>query len=172
MNAPLAANLTLVIELAMGFALIFGVGLVWRRRYRAHAICQSTVVLLNLVVIGLVMMPSFRSQVAPVIPHRLHDSYFAIATAHAAVGVIAELFGIYILLVAGTNLLPRRLRFSNYKPWMRTALALWWLALLLGLTTYARWYIAPPSTQLEQSGSWLANNASSNKMMEVRKDFP
>jgi uncharacterized membrane protein YozB (DUF420 family) len=165
MNAPLAANLTLAIELVMGFALLFGMKLAWQRRYRAHALCQSTVVLLNLVVIGLVMVPSFRSQVAPVIPRRLHDSYFAIATAHAALGIVAEVLGLYILLVAGTNLLPRRLRFTRYKPWMRTALALWWLVLLLGLTTYARWYIVPPST-LKQSDSRLANNAS-NKMMEV-----
>jgi uncharacterized membrane protein YozB (DUF420 family) len=135
---------------------LFGMKLAWQRRFRAHALCQSTVVLLNVVVIVLGMVPSFRNQVAPVIPRRLHDSYFAIATAHAAMGVIAELFGIYILLVAGTNLLPKRLRFTNYKPWMRTALALWWLALLLGLTTYARWYIVPPSTQLEQPNSWLA----------------
>src|SRR5262245_41874799 len=128
MNAPLAANLALAIELVMGFALLYGMRLARQRRYRAHAICQSTVVLLNLVVIGFVMVPSFRSQVAPVIPRRLHDSYFAIATAHATMGVIAELFAIYILLVAGTNLLPPRLRFTNFKPWMRTALALWWLA--------------------------------------------
>jgi uncharacterized membrane protein YozB (DUF420 family) len=145
MNAPLAANLTLAIEIVMGFALLYGMRLAWQKRYRAHALCQSTVVLLNLLVIGFVMAPSFRSQVAPVIPRRLHDSYFAIATAHAAMGVIAELFAIYILLVAGTNLLPKRVRFTNYKPWMRTALALWWLALLLGFTTYARWYFAPPS---------------------------
>jgi uncharacterized membrane protein YozB (DUF420 family) len=173
MNAPLAANLTLAVELAMGLALIAGTGLAWRRRYRAHALCQSTVVLLNLVVIGLVMVPSFRSQVAPVIPRRLHDSYFALATAHAALGAIAELLGLYILLVAGTNLLPRRLRFTRYKPWMRTALVLWWLVLLLGFATYARWYFASPSA-LKQPGSQRAGGAGLQRMEMVAAEvrFP
>lgn len=29
------------------------------------------------------------------------------------------------------------------KPWMRAALAVWWLVLLLGAGTYARWYVVP-----------------------------
>jgi hypothetical protein len=31
---------------------------------------------------------------------------------------------------------PTRFRFSNYKPWMRTLLTLWWLALILGAAIY------------------------------------
>jgi hypothetical protein len=42
---------------------------------------------------------------------------------------------------AGTNLLPRRLRFTRYEAWMRCVLVLWWVELLLGITTYTRWYI-------------------------------
>jgi uncharacterized membrane protein YozB (DUF420 family) len=114
-----------------------------RRRYRAHASCHSAVVLLNLVVIAGTMLPSFRRQVASEIPASLGDSYYALAAAHAAIGTLAELVGVYILLVAGTNILPKGLRFTRFKPWMRAALALWWLALLLGLGTYFRWYVAP-----------------------------
>jgi uncharacterized membrane protein YozB (DUF420 family) len=29
---------------------------------------------------------------------------------------------------------------ARYKLWMRLALALWWLVLLLGVATYVRWY--------------------------------
>jgi uncharacterized membrane protein len=42
-------------------ALLAGMVLARRRRHRAHAWCQSTVVLLNLVAIGLTMAPSFRA---------------------------------------------------------------------------------------------------------------
>jgi hypothetical protein len=89
------------------------------------------------------MAPSFRSQVAPRIPARLGRPFYALATAHAAVGCIAELMGIYIVLAAGTNILPGKLRLVRYKRWMRTTLLIGWLALLLGLATYARWY--PPA---------------------------
>jgi len=41
-----------------------------------------------------------------------------------------------VVLVAGTRLVPRVLRFSNYKLWMRTLILTWWLALLLGVLTY------------------------------------
>jgi hypothetical protein len=43
-------------------------------------------------------------------------------------------------LAAGTNILPQRFRFTRYKLWMRSAVVLWWLVLLLGLATYGRWY--------------------------------
>jgi uncharacterized membrane protein YozB (DUF420 family) len=98
-------------------------------------------VLLNFVTIVLIMLPSFRLHVSPKIPAKLGKQYYAVATAHAALGGIVELVALYILLSAGTDLLPQRLRFSNYKSWMRSVLALWWLVLLLGLATYARWYV-------------------------------
>ena len=60
---------------------------------------------------------------------------------HAALGGIAELGGLYILLAAGTTVLPEKLRIRRYKFWMRGVLFLWWIVLLLGVTTYARWYV-------------------------------
>lgn len=89
------------------------------------------------------MMPSFRRSFAPPLPAALLNSYYVLAAVHAALGALAELFAVYVLLVAGTNILPRGLRFTRYKPWMRTALALWWLVLFLGVGTYVRWYVAP-----------------------------
>jgi uncharacterized membrane protein YozB (DUF420 family) len=140
-GAPLSADVTLVVEIAMGVALVLGMLLARRQSYRAHAWCQSAVVVLNLIVIALVMAPAFRNQVAPKIPARLARPYYAVATGHATTGCIAELLGVYIVLAAGTKILPESLRFVRYKLWMRTALVIWWLALLLGVTTYARWYV-------------------------------
>jgi uncharacterized membrane protein YozB (DUF420 family) len=147
-GAPLGADITLAIEISTGLALVLGIVLARSQMYRAHAWCQSMVIVLNLIVIAQVMLPSFRNQVAPKIPARLARPYYALATVHATMGCIAELFGLYIILVAGTRILPERLRFVRYKRWMRTELVIWWLALLLGLTTYVRWYIAPQRTAI------------------------
>jgi len=124
-GAPLSTDLVFTIELGMGAALLLGTVLARRGRYRAHAWCQSAVVLLNLILIAFIMAPSFSRQVASEVPGRLGDSYYAIAVAHGILGTVAELLGLYILLVSGTNILPKQIRFTRYKPWMRTALALW-----------------------------------------------
>jgi uncharacterized membrane protein YozB (DUF420 family) len=141
--APFSSDLTLAVEVGMGLALLGGMLLARRGRYRAHAWCQSAVVLLNLVAITLTMVSSFRRSWPASIPAALHKSYYVVAGVHALSGAVAELLGLYILAVAGTSILPKRLRFTRYKPWMWTALALWWVGLLLGVGTYVRWYVAP-----------------------------
>jgi uncharacterized membrane protein YozB (DUF420 family) len=139
--APRYADWVLLLETGMGVALLIGATLARMRRFRLHAWCQSIIVLLNLFVILLVMTPSFRVRVAPKIPVKLGKTYYALATAHAALGSAAELGGLYILLAVGTKLLPQRFRITEYKLWMRRVVLLWWAVLLLGWATYARWYI-------------------------------
>ena len=97
--------------------------------------------LLNLAIVVLLMIPSFYVHVSRNIPAKLGKAYYALPTAHAALGSITEIAGLYILLAAGTNVVPQRFRMTNYKLWMRSVLALWWLVLLLGLVTYVRWYV-------------------------------
>ena len=139
--APASANLILLLETALGFALLIGAVLARQRRFLAHAWCQSAVVLLNSAIIVLFMVPSLRLHLVPKIPAKLDKPYYALATAHAALGSVAEAAGLYILLAAGTRILPPRFRLKNYKVWMRSALALWWLTLVLGWMTYVRWYV-------------------------------
>jgi uncharacterized membrane protein YozB (DUF420 family) len=139
--APGYADLVLLLEIAMGVGLLIGALLARLRRFRQHAWCQSVVVLLNLALIMLTMIPSFRVHVSPKIPIKLGRAYYALATAHAALGSVTEISGLYILLAAGTSVLPEQFRITKYKAWMRSVLVLWWLVLLLGLATYARWYV-------------------------------
>ena len=139
--APLHADLILLLEFAMGLALLVGALLARMRKFQAHAWCQSIIVLLNPVVIALAMLPSFRRQVSPRIPLKLGNSFYAVATAHAALGTVVECAGLYILLAAGTTLMPERLRLTRYKLWMRIVLAAWWIVILLGIATYTRWYL-------------------------------
>jgi uncharacterized membrane protein YozB (DUF420 family) len=139
--ASLSADLVLLLEIGMGLALIVGAWLARKERFREHAFCQSAVVLLNLVVISFSMIPSFRIHVVPRIPAKLGKAYYTLSTAHAALGTVSEFTGLYILLSAATGVLPEKLRMTNYKLWMRSVLVLWWGVLLLGIATYARWYM-------------------------------
>jgi uncharacterized membrane protein YozB (DUF420 family) len=142
-GAPFGADLTLVVQLLMGLALIAGVLLAKQKRYTAHGICQTTVLLLNLLMIGLVMWPSFQQQVKPALSKVLHKWYYEAATIHALLGIAAELLGLHIVIVAGTNVLPQWLRFKHWKLWMRTELVLWAIVLVSGVGTYCAWYVAP-----------------------------
>jgi len=139
--AAMTADLTLLMEILMGGCLLIGALLARRKRYWEHAWCQSAVVLLNLLLIVAGMIPSFRANVAPKIPARLGRSFYALATVHAVLGSVVEVAGVYVLLAAGTQILPAHLRIREYKTTMRTLLILWWLVLLLGLITYVRWYV-------------------------------
>ena len=87
------------------------------------------------------MLPAFQRQVFPKLPGRIEKSYYALATVHAVLGGIAELGGLYILLAAGTELLPAKFRIQRYNIWMRSVLLLWWMVLFLGMATYTRWYV-------------------------------
>ena len=139
--APRAADLVLILEIAMGTGLLVGARLARKGRFRQHAWCQSAIVLLNLAVVVVMMIPSFRVHVLPRIPAKLGKAYYALATTHAVLGTVTELAGLYILLSAGTSVLPEKFRITKYKVWMRTVLVFWWVVLLLGLATYSRWYV-------------------------------
>jgi Ca2+/H+ antiporter len=118
-GAPFGADLNLVVQLIMGLALIAGVLLAKQKRYTAHGICQTTVLLLNLLMIELVMWPSFQQQVKPALSKVLHKWYYEAATIHALLGI------------------------KRWKLWMRTELVLWAIVLVSGVGTYCAWYLAP-----------------------------
>ena len=143
-GAGLKANFNLVTQLAMGVALIGGAFLARAKRYTAHGICQSAVLLLNLIMIAFVMWPSFCGQVLPALPRHLTDGYYGAATAHGILGAVAELLGLYIVLAVGTETLPRRVRIIRLKLWMRIELILWWLVIVTGVLTYYVWYAEAP----------------------------
>ena len=136
-----ATDLVLLLEIATGVGLLIGAWLARLKRYRQHAWCQSAIVILNASLIVLTMIPAFRVQVLPSIPEKLGRGFYGLATTHAVFGSVTEVAGLYILLAAGTTVLPQKLRLTRYKTWMRTVLALWWVVLILGMATYARWYI-------------------------------
>ena len=142
-GATFAADVNLVAQMAMATVLIAGAVLARRGHYTAHGICQSTVLAANLLLIGFVMWPSFAQQIRPALPTRMHKLYYSLAAAHAGVGIAVEGLGLYIAAVAGTQIVPARMRFKNFRSWMRLELALWLAVLAMGIGTYAVWYVVP-----------------------------
>ena len=140
-HAGFRSDLNLTIEIAMGVALIFGAFLARAKRFAAHGICQTAVLVLNGALIWFSMWPSFHSHVLPRLPKRLEKRFYAVATIHGVLGIVAEIFGLYIVLVAGTRILPETWRFKRWKLWMRVELVLWWIVLLMGVTTYWVWFV-------------------------------
>ena len=80
---------------------------------------------------------------APVIAAQIPDTglHRKLEASAAERKAIAEVGGVYIVIAAGTKILPPRFRLTSFKPWMRGALVLWWIVILLGIATYARWYV-------------------------------
>jgi plastocyanin len=161
-GASLWADLNLLFQFTLAMALVAGAYFARRKQYFAHACIQTAVVCLNLFAILWLMLPSFTRQVKPQIPAGLSDKYYSVALAHALVATAAEILGIYVVLAAGTKILPAALRFRSYKPWMRGTILTWWLAALLGFTTYAMWYIIPSSAHLNSE-----NKPASSRLVSV-----
>ncbi len=129
------ADLNLLVQLGLGLLLLGGLLLARRARYGLHGACQAIALVVTLVMTAIWMAPAYHANWGPGI-FTLGNRVTAAAAAHVITGSLALVLGIYVVLVAGTRLLPERLRFGNYKAWMRTLIAIWWLALLLGVLTY------------------------------------
>jgi uncharacterized membrane protein YozB (DUF420 family) len=129
------ADLNLLVQLGLGVLLLAGLLLARRSRYALHGACQATALVVTLVMTAIWMLPAYHNNYGPAI-FRLGNRVNVAAAAHVVTGTVALLVGVYVVLVAGTPIVPKVLRFTNYKVWMRTLIVIWWLALLLGVLTY------------------------------------
>lgn len=144
-TAPLYADLTLLLSIAVALTLTVGLVLARRRRYNAHRWVQTSAVSLNIALVLVVMLASFARAAAPGLPGRIREPYFYAAVAHALGGLVAFVFGTFVML-RGNNLVPRALKFRNYKLFMRSAYTLYMAATALGVWLYGTWYLAPQAS--------------------------
>jgi uncharacterized membrane protein YozB (DUF420 family) len=142
-SAPIFSDLAAIAELAIAVGLLVGMFVVRRGNIRVHKFIQSSLILVNIPIVLAWMVPQFLAYVLPGLPAEVGNPTYLFPTIMLCAGAAAEALGIYILLVAGTNLIPERFRFRRYKLWMRTELVLWWSVVLFGLTTYLVWYVLP-----------------------------
>jgi uncharacterized membrane protein YozB (DUF420 family) len=134
-KATLRSDLTLLLILITAILFNLGFYMARRKRFTSHRWIQTSAVILNTVVVLVSMVTSYIIHILPGIPARLAEGDYAVTTVHGIIGAIGLLFGIFVAL-RGNELVPQRLKFRNYKPFMRWAYALYMLATLGGVTVY------------------------------------
>jgi len=139
-GATLGANLSLILVLISALMLTAGWRLAARKRFEAHRWVQTIAVCLNAAVVLVWMVRSLIQNVLPEIPARLGQSSYAIATSHAVIGVMGVALGVFVVLGA-SELVPRSLRFHDYKLYMRTSYAVYMLGTLTGVLLYVVAYV-------------------------------
>ena len=134
-TATLRSDLTLVLILIT--AVLFNVGFILARRkqFEVHRWVQTVSVTLNTLVVLISMATTYVIHILPGIPAKLNQGDYAVTSVHGVVGAIALLLGIFVVL-RGNELVPKSLRFKNYKLFMRWAYALYMLATLGGIILY------------------------------------
>lgn len=134
-KATLRSDLTLVLILIT--ALLFNIGFILARRkqFKAHRLVQTSSVIINTLVVIISMVTSYTIHILPGIPSKLAEGDYAVITLHAIVGAIGLFFGVFVAL-RGNELVPKSLRFSNYKKFMRWSYALYMLSTIGGVIIY------------------------------------
>src|SRR6266487_865360 len=142
-NANVLQDISLVLGILVALTLTVGMIMAVRKRYDIHRWIQTTAVTLNVLQVLTIMIGSFFKSAAPGIPQKLNETYYQAATIHAGLGLITVLFGSFVML-RGNELVPKALKFNNYKLFMRTAYTMYMLITLLGVWVYVTWYITSP----------------------------
>ena len=139
-SAPLSANLSLAAMVLAAILLTVGAWLAVGKRYEAHRWVQTGAVCLNAVPVLAWMIRAFVRWVLPGLGANIGKTPYAVTTLHAVVGAIGVVLGVFVML-RGNELVPKRLRFTGYKPWMRASYALYVLGTLTGVITYLVVYV-------------------------------
>ena len=139
-HAPLRSDITLVLIIVTAILFTIGWRLAVHKRYQAHRWVQTVTAVLNALVVVLSMVTVFIEIILPGIPGKLLEGSYGVTTVHALVGVIGVLLGLFVVL-RGNDLVPKGLRFSNYKLFMRTSYIIYMLSTLGGIAVYIIVYI-------------------------------
>ena len=142
--ANFAADMTLLIMLVAGATFTFGAVLALRKQYGAHRWVQTVTVVVSTILVFWMMVLPFRDFILPGIPAQVGEQFYAVTILHAVVGLVALPVGLFVTL-RGNELVPSRFKFRNYKPYMRTAYALYMLTILLGVWVYIAWFVTNPN---------------------------
>jgi len=148
-NANFWADLNLTLHILMALTLLVGAWFARRKDFDTHQKIQTSVVLLNIVLIAGIMAVSYAQQVVPGLPQNLVKARNSVATVHAILGILGELLGLWVVLRMSRStrrFIPPSMRFKNVKRMMRLTLATWWSITLIGIATYFLWYAQPGQT--------------------------
>jgi len=139
-NANFAADATLVILLATATAFSIGFYLARKKNFDAHKWAQTAGALLNLIMVLWLMVLPFRDFVVRDTGGPREGIFYIVTSFHAFLGFLATIIGLYVVL-RGHGLMPKFLKFKNYKPWMRAAYGLYIATTGMGVFVYIVWFV-------------------------------
>lgn len=144
LGTRLSADINLVAQILILIGLWAGFYFARRGQIPRHQTIQTSMVLVNLFFIGFIMFTSFYNFV--ILGGTTGGTTASLMIAHGILGLVAEGTGIYLILRMRTQIIPPRLRVSNFKLLMRMTLGLWTIIVVLGFGIYYYRYIAPPES--------------------------
>ena len=139
-RAPFLSDLTLILILLTAILFTIGWQLAKHRKYEVHRWVQTITACLNSIIVLSVMIRSFIIHILPGIPGRLMEGDYGVTTVHAIIGMIGLVLGLFVVL-RGNKLVPKSLRFKNYKLFMRTSYTIYMLATIFGVIVYVEAFI-------------------------------
>ena len=139
-KASLFSDLNLIAQIVLLLGLSLGAVLARRGNIAAHQYNQTGWVLFNIVLTIFIMMAAYFKYVLPGLPGNLSQAFGLVSTIHAALGLLAIVCGVYLILRMN-QLIPKKWRVKWWKRLMRLTLALYVLVGILGLGIYYFWYV-------------------------------
>jgi hypothetical protein len=143
-NANFAADMTLTLSLLVVTLFSIGFYLAVHGKYDVHKWVQTTGAVTNLILVLWLMILPYRAFVLNDQGGPREAIFYQVTMLHAAVGFFAFFLGNFVVL-RGHKLVPKFLRFNNYKLFMRTAYGLYLTTTILGVALYYTWYVVLPN---------------------------
>lgn len=164
LGQKLSGEINLVAQTLILIGLWVGFYFARKKQFARHRIMQTSMVSINSFFILFVMVTSFYSNV--IRGGATSILVEGLMIIHGTIGLLAELTGIYLILLMNTSLLPPGLRVKNYRLVMRSLLGLWSLIVIGGFGIFYTLYLAPvpttgsiPAAQLMQAAKDLQMHA-------------
>ena len=134
----LAATASLIIQVVVLAVLVYGYSLKRKQKFRQHGITMFSAVVLHAITIFAIMVPSFISGFSSPESINFASMIVVVALIHVAAGIISFLLGVW--LAASWHLRLDLNPCFRKKLFMRLTIAIWIIALLLGITLYWLFY--------------------------------
>lgn len=138
-KANLFSDLNLIAQILFLIGLTLGAIFARKGHISTHQYMQTGLVFFNIVLTIFIMVVAYYEYVIPGLPANLQKAFGLVATIHAALGSLAILCGIYLVLRMNQLIAPRW-RISWWKNLMRFTFGLYWLVGIIGVATYLIWY--------------------------------
>lgn len=138
-KAVLAADLNLLLHLAILIFIITGFTFARRKRFEIHEKWMFSAIILVTVSFFAWMAPSYIGNFQ-VIVSEFKSPGVIITNMHVAFGTITGILALHIVIRMKVDL-PEKFTVKRVRRLMRTTFTLWWLTFILGLSFYLWYYV-------------------------------